>query len=198
MERTKFNWVIFIALLAVTPPTQAVAGWKLIPSNRPVAVDGISVTPLSDWNQASSRPGKQGRAWTQDGFALNAIEYFAAIPNGAPIYRERNKKRNPMPKFDSTLLLPELADFFERSFRVQNQLTDFTILESGPTTLVGNRGLRVRYRYTLPNDELSRLGEARMAVVRGKLYVTNFYAPQLHYFDARLPEATAIMDDAKI
>ena len=91
-------------------------------------------------------------------------------------------------------LLPELADFFERSFRAQNQVSDFTILESTPTDIGGRKGLAVRYRYTLPNDELTRLGEARMAVVEGKLYVTNFYAPQLHYFDAGLPEAHAIME----
>jgi hypothetical protein len=98
-----------------------------------------------------------------------------------------------MPKFDSGLLLPELADFFERSFRAANQLSDFTIVESAPTDIGGNKGLLVRYRYTMPNDELTRLGEARLAVVDGKLFVANYYAPQLHYFGAGLPEAQAMM-----
>jgi hypothetical protein len=135
--------------------------------------------------------------WTQDGVGLNAIEFFSAVPDGAPMYKERDKKNNPMPKFDGKLLLPELADFFERSFRAQNQVSDFTILESTPADIGGHKGLAVRYRYTLPNDELTRLGEARLAVVDSKLYVANFYAPQLHYFSAGLPEARAMMERAR-
>lgn len=178
------------ALLLWSPST--VAGWKLMGGKQAVKVDSLTVVPESDWNQGG-RPGKQGRVWTQDGVGLNAIEFFSAVPHGAPLYQERNKKNNPMPKFDNTLLLPELADFFERSFRAANQLSDFIILESAPADIGGKKGLLVRYRYTLPNEELTRLGEARMAVVDGKLYVANYFAPQLHYFNAGLPEAQAIM-----
>ncbi len=159
-------------------------------------VDGLKVTPERDWNQGG-RPGAQGRVWTQDGVGLNAIEFFSAVPGGGSLYKERDKKNNPMPKFDSSLLLPELADFFERSFRAANQVSDFTIVESAPADMGGKKGLLVRYRYTLPNDELTRLGEARMAVVDGKLYVANYYAPQLHYFGAGLPEAQAMMERAR-
>lgn len=178
------------ATLAWSP--SANAGWKLMAGKQSAKVDSLTVVPESDWNQGG-RPGKQGRVWTQDGVGLNAIEFFSAVPHGAPLYQERNKKTNPMPKFDNTLLLPELADFFERSFRAANQLSDFTILESAPTDVGGRKGLLVRYRYTLPNDELTRLGEARLSVADGKLYVANYFAPQLHYFNAGLPEAQAIM-----
>lgn len=101
-----------------------------------------------------------------------------------------------MPKFDRTMLLPDLADFFERSFRVQNQVSDFTIEHSAPVMLLGQRGIAVQYRYTLPNDDLVRRGEVRMATVDNKLYAVDFQAPALHYFDAGLPEAQAIMDAA--
>jgi hypothetical protein len=189
--------IILLAGAALAQSQPVLAGWKLIPRDRPVNSAGITVTPLNDWNQASGRPGKQGLAWTRDGFDLNGLEFFAAIPAGQPIYRERNRKQDPMPKFDSAVLLPELADFFERSFRTQHQISNFVILESAPTTLGGHPGLRVRYRYVLPNDDLARSGEVRLAVVGRKLYLTNFFAPQLHYFAAGLPEANAIMDSAR-
>jgi len=182
------------AILLASTASPAFAGWKLMQARQLVNVDGLKIVPDSDWNQSSSRPGKQGRIWTRDGFELNAIEFFAAVPSGGTIYREGDKKRNPMPKFDSGLLLPELADFFEKSFRAQNQLSDYSLVESSPTTLNGAKGLRVRYRYTLPNDDLTRFGEARLAVVNRKLYVVNFYAPKLHYFDASLGEANRIMN----
>jgi hypothetical protein len=189
--------IYIAAVLLASTASPVAAGWKLMPAKQSATVDSLKVTPENDWNQSSARPGKQGRTWTRDGFELNAIEFFAAIPSGQPIYRERDKKRNPMPKFDNGLLLPELADFFEKSFRAQNQLSDYTLIESSPATLNGAKGLRVRYRYTLPNDELTRLGEARLAVVKGKLYVANFYAPKLHYFGSHLPEANKIMDTLK-
>lgn len=188
--------IVLGAALVATWSVPAIAGWKLMSGNQVVKVDNLSVTPQSDWNQGG-RPGEQGRVWTQDGVGLNAIEFFSAVPHGTSMYKERDKKNNPMPKFDSNLLLPELADFFERSFRAQNRVSDFTILESTPADIGGRKGLAVRYRYTLPNDELTRLGEARLAVVDGKLYVANFYAPQLHYFDAGLPEARSMMERAR-
>jgi hypothetical protein len=189
-----------IALFAVAlwlPSTPAPAGWKLIPRAQPVDIGGMIVTPLNDWNQSSAPPGKQGRAWTRDGFGLNGIEFFAGVASGQTLYRERNRKRNPMPRFQSSLLLPELADFFERSFRVRGQISDFSLLESTPVQFGGHRGLRVRYRYSLPNDDLVRKGEVRLVVVNRRLYVANFFAPELHYFPASLPEANAIMDSAR-
>jgi hypothetical protein len=186
------------ALMIVVSSTSPVsAGWKLVPAQKAVDLTGFKVTPTSDWNQASARPGKQGRAWTHDGFGLNMVEFFAGVPSGQPIYRERNRKRNPMPKFDKSMLLPDLADLFERSFRVNNQLSDFTALQSEPASFGAHRGLRLSYRYTLPNDELVRLGEARMAVVKGRFYLANYHAPELHYFSSGLAEAQVMMDTAQ-
>lgn len=189
------SMIFAAAALAAWSPS-ASAGWKLMSGKQTAQVDSLKVTPERDWNQGG-RPGQQGRVWTQDGTGLNALEFFSAVPSGGSLYKERDKKNNPMPKFDKGLLLPELADFFERSFRAANQLSDFTIVESAPADFGDKKGLRVRYRYTMPNDELTRLGEARLAVVDGKLFVANYYAPQLHYFGAGLPEAQAMMQRAR-
>lgn len=183
--------------LSFAAASPAFAGWKLIPGRQAADLTGIVVTPQIDWNQASGRPGKQGRSWTRDGFGLNGLEFFAAVPSGQPLYRERSKKSNPMPKFDKAMLLPDLADFFERSFRVNYQPGEFTVVESGPASLGNHAGLRIRYRYTLANDELVRLGEARLAMAKGRLYVVNYFAPELHYFAAGLAEANGMMDGAR-
>lgn len=189
--------VIAVSCAALFLTSPAIAGWKLMPARQAADLTGIVVTPPSDWNQASARPGKQGRAWTHDGFGLNGLEFFAAVPSGQPLYRERDKKRNPMPRFEKNMLLPDLADFLERSLRANGNLTDFLVLETEPALFGGHRALRVRYRYTFPNDELVRLGEARLAVVKGKLYAANYFAPELHYFPSGLAEANLIMDSAR-
>ncbi|MCE7796789.1 hypothetical protein LWE61_09490 [Sphingobium sufflavum] len=190
-------YTALLGLFSLAMATPAPAGWKLLAAKQPVQVGTMVVTPTADWNQAGARPGKQGVAWTQDGFGLNGLEFFAAVPSGLPLYRERSAKQNPMPRFDSTMLLPDLTDFFERSFRVQNNLTDFAVESSEPASFGGHAGVVVRYRYSLPNDELKRRGVARLAVVGKQLFVGNFYGPELHYFPTGLPQAEAIMESAR-
>ncbi len=190
-----YSGLTALALSLVSTP--ALAGWKLIPNQQIATVDGAKITPITDWNQSGTRPGKLGRVWTKDGMSLNALEVFSGIPHGMGLYREVNKKTNPMPKFDKSILLPELADFFERSFRASNRLSDFQQIKAEPGLLGGHRALVLRYQFTNHHDELTRIGEARLAVVSGKLYVANFHAPALHYFEDRIGEVRTMMDGAK-
>ncbi len=178
-------------------PTVAQAGWKLIPANGSAKIGSMTVTPGTDWNQASARPGKQGVTWTHDGFALNQFDMFAAVPGGATVYVDKDKKRNPMPRFESTMMLLELGDLFERVFRAKEQAVEFIRDSEEPTKLSGHSALQMRYRYITPNSALHRQGVVRMAVVDGRLYILNFTGPSLHYFEDGLPEAIAIMDSAK-
>lgn len=195
MLRARFLAVVVTATSLVMA-SPAAAGWKLVPGRQTVDMMGMKVTPLGDWNQASRRPGKQAQAWTRDGFGLNCLETFAGVPEGQSLYKDR--KRNPLPKFQSGMLLPDLADFFERSFRAQNSITEFAVVETAPIDFGGRRGLRVRYRFALPNDDLMREGEVRLAVSEKKLYAVNFYAPQLHYFPDGLSEANALMNGVRL
>jgi hypothetical protein len=190
--RIVFRGTAFALALSVAIPAQA--GWKFIAGNQLAKVDALAVTPNGDWSQSTRRLGKHGIGWTKDGFELNSMEFFSGVPNGQPLYKEVNKKTDPMPKFDNAILLPELADFFERSLRAKYPLAEFVVEEAGPATLGGRRALQVKYRYILKNDDLHRQGFARLAVVDGKLYAANYAAPRLHYYEAGLAEATAMMD----
>lgn len=193
-KRTVIIASVAAMLLGAQP---ALAGWKLVPANVPAVSGEMTITPRSDWNLASGKLGKQTSTWTQDGFELNSLQIFSGIPAGQPLYKERDKKRNPLPKFDPNALLPDLVDLFERSFRAQYQVSDFTVVEVKPVAFGDQKGVRARFQYSLPDDELVRFGEVRLAVKNGKLYAISFTAPSLHYFDAGLVEALLIMDSAK-
>ncbi len=164
MNRWCRKMAMAVTLTAAAAP--AFAGWKLVTGGQTAIIDGISVTPRTDWNQASRRLSKYGVIWTQDGFDLDALELVAAVPDGEPIYKP--VKGNPLPRFSKAMLLPELADFFERSFRANYRLTDFAIVDVAPATFGGHPGLRVRYRYIRLNDDLTREGEARPGSPRGQ------------------------------
>lgn len=191
MTRTMTMMAVALTLIISMP---AQAGWKLLPAGRPEAVGKLIITPMTDWNRASAKPGKQGVTWTHDGFALNKLEAFAAVPDGGTIYKDRAKKQNPMPKYSKEMLLPDLAEFFERSFRVQNDVSNFMVEETAPIQWTENSAIRVRYSYSLPGDDLSRRGEAVMMNLKEGLYLLNFEAPSLHYFEAGLPEFQGMVD----
>lgn len=194
---TKGAWMTALAAPLLVWAQPALAGWKLVPANTSFANGEVTITPQSDWNLASGKLGKQTYAWTQDGFELNSLHVFAGVPAGQPLYKERDKKRNPLPKFDPSALLPDLVDLFERSFRAQNEVADFTVLEVRPASFGGQNGVRARFKYVLAGDDLVRFGEVRLAVKNSKLYAISFTAPALHYFNAGLPEAMAIMDSTR-
>ena len=184
------------ALLASQPVH---AGWKRIePQPVQVGKGGMLVQPSSEWNRSSRRPTPSGESWTKDGFLLNRLDFFTQIPPGQSIYKERSKKRRPLPKFRSDMLLPDLAELFEANFSIENDVTLFEVVKAEPARLGDAPGIRIEYEYAFPNDPLRRQGEARLAVVRGKLYVINFAAPSLHYFEASRGEVHRIMDSAQL
>lgn len=159
-----------------------------------VAKTGMNVVPQGEWNRWSARPSDRSELWTRDGIALNELTFFARIANGEPIYRERDKRNQPMPKFRSDMLATDLVDLFEQSNRIILQTSVFEVLEVEPAKLGGEKAVRFRYRYAVKGDELDRSGEAVAANIKGKLYIVNFSAPSIYYFDRDLPEFRAMAD----
>ena len=71
-----------------------------------VAKSSMTVTPGRAWNRWSTRPSKRGETWTLDGVSLNELSFFGGVQPGEAIYRERNRKDEPLPKFDARMLRP--------------------------------------------------------------------------------------------
>lgn len=185
--------VVATTLIATSAP--ALASWKRIETEATeVAKGAFMVTPESEWNRWSRRPASRGETWTKDGFDLNRLDFFGQVEPGDSIYKERKKKERPLPKFRSDMLPTDLAELFEANFSIENDITQFDVRSLEPTKLGGHEGIRMVYEYAMPNDALTRVGEARLAIADGQLYVVNFTAPELHYFDASIDEVRAIMD----
>ena len=186
-----------IAIPALSAPAQA--GWRKIePAKTEVAKGAMEVAPATEWNRWSRRPAVKGETWTKDGLLLNQLDFFGQVANGDPVYKERSKSERPLPKFKSDMLLPDLATLFEANFSIENNITQFEVTEIAPAMLGGANGLKLTYDYALPGESLQRRGEARMAVHNGELYVVNFTAPRLHFFDQNIEEVRGIMDRVKL
>ena len=162
-----------------------------------VADSGITVTPPRDWNRLDARPGKHAETWTLDGEQLNDITFYGGVEPGKPLVKERDKKREPLPKFKATTLLIEVPELLEQTYRTDKQIGTFSLTGSKPDRFLDRDGVRFTYEYT-DRDNLPRKGEARAVLVGGKLYMVTFDAPRLHYFDRTLADYRALTDTARL
>jgi hypothetical protein len=197
MIMRKFALFAAAVSLAAAP---ALAGWTIMPPDKSVAVakGGFKVTPRTEWNRASSRPSKKGEMWTQDGSSLNQISFFAGIVTGEPLYKDRNKKAAPLPAFDARMTAPEIVQLFEATNRIVLKTSLFEIDQVEPAKFAGHDGVRFTYHFVVQDQEVRRKGEARAAVIGGKLYLIDYEAAAIHYFDRGIEEARAMMDGARI
>ena len=195
---TRTNWRIFVAVFAVWSCAGTVQANAYREAGKAVAVadSGVTVTPARDWNRLDAKPGKRTEVWTLDGDQLNDVTFFGGIEPGAPLLKERNKKRAPLPKFTATTLLVELPELLEGTYRAYKQIGGFSLTGSQPGRFLGRDGVHFTYEYT-DKDELPSKGEARAVLIDKKLYMVTFDAPRLHFFDRTLADFRSLADSAK-
>ena len=188
------------AALAVAPAAPALAGWKLVPEAKPIAVakSTLTVTPGEAWNRQTYRPIKKGELWTLDGLALNELYFVSGLIPGETIYKDTKKKDAPLPVMRAGMQLTDLPELFESSNRIVLNTSMFEITATEPTTLGGQPGVKFGYRYAVQGSPLIRRGVAVGTIASGKLYLISFTAPAIHYFDRDAARAEALMATAKI
>lgn len=186
-------------LLALACFPVNVQAHKLREKGVSVAIDdsSLTVTPGRDWNRLNGNIGKHTENWTLDGGQLNDVTFYAGIEPGKPLVRERNKKREPLPKFTASTLLVEVPELLEATYRTAKQIANFTVSDIAPHTVLGQEGVIFRYQF-VDGDELTRQGEARAAIVAGRLYMISFEAPRLHYYAAGLEDYRQLAESARL
>ncbi len=161
-----------------------------------VAKSALTVTPPRDFNAMSIKPGKNVEIWSLDGERLNSITFFGGISAGSSLYKERNKKREPLPKLRKDTLIVEIPELLEGTIRAYNQIANFNVTGSDPSKFMGNAAISFTYNF-VDKDELPRLGEAIGTIIDGKLYMVTVEAPRLHYFERVRNDFQAIVQSAK-
>ncbi|OAN57211.1 hypothetical protein [Sphingomonas sp. TDK1] len=187
------------ALAAIVVLSAPAMAHKLAEKGKTVTVAAsiLSVTPSRDWNRLSTRAGKHVECWTLDGEQLDEVRFYAAIEPGEPLMHERYKRKDPLPKFRKETLPAELPELLERTYRSARDARDFQLQGARPAKFLGRDGIAFTYMAT-DADGLIRKGEARAAIVEGRLYMITFDAPRLHYFDLLADDARALMASATL
>ncbi len=177
----RFAAIALSALLVATPGS----AHKVIESGSPAKIlnGAILVKPQSRWNRLQQRAGTFQEVWTIDGDRLNKIVFYAGVPVGQPLLRERSKKRDPLPKVAANMLLPDIPVLLERTYRTQYGLAIMSIGKQEPATLGGQPAIAFQYSFIDPDFEVETKGEAVAVMLKGKLYLVAFEAPSTFYFD---------------
>jgi hypothetical protein len=157
----------------------------------------VSITPPRDWNKLAIRPGKFAETWTLDGEQLNDVTFYTGVEPGAPLVKERNKKRKPLPKFGTETLLVEVPELLEGTYRAYKEIGEFRLTGSKPGSYLGVKGVEFTYDYT-DGDQIRRQGEAHAAIISGKLYMATYDAPTIHFFQRNIADYRALIATAKL
>lgn len=157
---------------------------------------GVFISPPRDWNRLSIKPGKFAETWTLDGEQLNDVTFYSGVEVGSPLVKERNKKRQPLPKFNAETLLVEVPELLEGTYRAYKQIGEFRLLGSKPSTYLGAPGIVFTYEYT-DGDSIRRLGEAHASIQDKRLYMASFDAPKIHFFQRSVGDFRALVQTAK-
>jgi hypothetical protein len=178
--------------------TMPVSAHDFRPAGKAVSVakSVLIVTPSRDFNAMSIKQGKNVEIWSLDGERLNSITFFGGVSAGSPLYKERNKKREPLPKLRKDTLIAEIPELLEGTIRAYNQIANFNITGSEPSKFMGSDAISFTYNF-VDKDELPRLGEAMGTIIDGKLYMVTVEAPRLHYFERVRNDFQAIVQSAK-
>jgi hypothetical protein len=197
MGRTAKRKIAIGALVGLLLAAPLCAAGRLKPAGVAtiVARSALTVTPDRAWNKGA-RPGRLSESWTLDGLTINELTFYGGIIDGKPLFREADKINAPLPKFNKTMLPPDVATLLESSYRVALGTSLMTIESIEPSTFAGAQGFKFSYSFAV-SDEVKRRGVARGAVIGDKLYLITYEAPRIHYFDRDLESFNKIADSAR-
>ena len=163
-----------------------------------IAKGAFTAQPASTWNRLQQKEGKYQEIWTIDGDHLNRVIFLGGVPDGEALLKERDKKRDPLPRFGQNMLLPDIPVLFERTYRSYYGTPAIEVGAMEPVSFAGEQGIRFEYAYTDTDDEVERRGEAYAAIKNKQLFLMAFEAPKLHYFERDISLFHNLVQSAKI
>lgn len=167
----------------------------------PVAAghNAIYVTLAHSWNKAPKGPFDVAweENWTENGILLDSINFIGGLPDGQAIAKQRRKDDRQVPIFHATMTPQDLTSMIETFYRIKAGATVFETTSVAPTTFLGTPGLAFDYAF-VGSDQVKRRGRSIVAIASGKLYMMSLDGAELHYFNAALPDFTAMTTAARL
>lgn len=201
---TPTRMLLALSLVAIAVPAQAqflFGGYSLIEAKDHKVGDGsMIVTPPRPWNRAPRSiffDLTEVEDWTQNGLYLDGISLVTNLKNKKALIRQNRRDDRQVPVFRSDMTAPEIAAMVESLYRIRGGAVDFRTTSLTPRQFLGYPGFQQDYEH-LDGDEVRRQGRVVGAVIGGRLYMINFDAARMHYFEAGIGDFDAIVQSARL
>lgn len=191
---------LLLALAILAAGTAAAQANKLIepgPCDK-IAKGAFSASPEHEWNRLDDREGKYQEIWTIDGEPLNKVTFYGGVPLGEPLFKERDRKNQPLPKVSEGMLITDIPVLLENTYRILSPGIRIAIGMQQPADFAGTKGIRFAYTVTSNRDEVERRAEAIGAVRNGRLYLITYEAPAIYFYDKDVDKFRQIVESVRI
>lgn len=157
----------------------------------------LAVTPDTPWNRFDDDPKSKLATWTQEGLALDQLQFYVGIADGEPIAPvPSDPKAKQLPPFRAAMTPTEVVDLLQTHWTQSGSNFELERLEARP--FAGQPGFRFQYAYIRNGDELRMRGVAFGAVIGRELFLIDYMAPRLGFFDRHLAEVEALAASARL
>lgn len=190
-----------IALLLSVAVLGGCAAYTLVPAGA-VAVGDLQLTPGSAWDKAPSMAlpnARRGAAvWTRDGLMLDRLVIIPAVPDGEPLFRDREGDA-ALPTFAATMLPNELEELTESSVVKLMGEGNAAVSTSNlrPHRYGEHAGILLNLDASV-SDGPDYKGLAGAFVAADQLYFMLYLAATPYYYDKYLPEVESIIKSAVV
>lgn len=158
--------------------------------------DKVEARLDSAWNRMDTAGTARSELWTTDGVSLDILEFYVAIPEGEPLAQLNGRRERQLPRFRNGMAPQEIVELFEAL--VTEGGNSFRLEKLAPAAFAGGDGIRFEYVLVRKGDEVEMKGLG-YAVVRNKqLYLLNYRAPRIYYFDRHLARVESVARSLRI
>lgn len=164
--------------------------------------DRMMVKVTDAWNKVTL-PGSDQPfdLWTQEGFPLDQLRFWAAIKPGQalvapPTKNSADVKAQRVATFNAGMTRDQLVSQFEIMYAADGSLVNVTKVEARP--FAGENGVRFEFTVARKGDDVQMMGVGWASVRKDELFAATFVAPKLSFFGRLLPRAEAVVSSAKI
>jgi len=192
-----WNFPLRTAAMLLVLALAGCANVSKVASGETVIRNRLAIQVDRDWNQFERGLADDTPTWTTEGITIDALQFYVGIKNGELIAPTPKGGKGSVPlAFKSTMQAAEIVTLY------QNLLTrdgsSFTLDKLDPATFVGAPGFRFEYSLVRKIDDVRLRGVAWGAVYQGELFLINYSAPRLGFFQRSVGEVDQMVKTARI
>lgn len=190
------------AVLAMAVALSGCGSYALVQPSHQVIQGRLAVDTGMRWNKVTQKTPEstlfsttgQVEVWTADGENLDAIQFFAGVPDGAPLLTVTDKTKS-IGVFHSSMTPNDVMELVEATLSTAANTAITKSRDLRPATVAGVDGFRFEIDYA-QHDDIDRVLSAAGTIHNGRLYLILFEGTSVYHYGRYLPEFERIVASA--